>query len=160
MSGYSSGQDYPETSSYGKGDEERLVTRIIELATWLTGRDMQNNNTCLNGKGWKANHHGVGRIWKREGLKVLKKQPKRGRLGLNDGSCIRLRPENKDRVSSYGFMAARTTEGRAFRILIIIDEYTGGCVTILTQRPITFQNVIKQLFYRFILSGIREYIHI
>ncbi len=70
------------------------------------------------------NHKRVERIWRREGLKVPKKQPKRGYLWLTDGSCIRLRPGYKDHVWSYDFMVERTAEGRALRILTIIDEYT------------------------------------
>ena len=81
-------------------------------------------------KGWRENHKRVERIWRREGLKVPKKQPKRGRLWLNDGSCIRLKPEYKDHVWSYDFMIDRTVDGRAFKILNIIDEYTRECLAI------------------------------
>jgi len=73
-------------------------------------------------EGWKVNHKRVERIWRREGLKVPKKQPKRGRLWLNDGSCIRLRPEHKNHVWSYDFVTSRTHDGRAFRMLNILDE--------------------------------------
>jgi len=55
-------------------------------------------------------------------------------------------------------MVARTAEGRAFRILTIIDEYTRECLTILTQRRITSQDVIEQLFYLFMFRGTPEYI--
>jgi len=64
-----------------------------------------------------VNHKRVERIWKEEGLKVPKKQPKRRRLWLNDGSCIRLRPTHRDHVWSYDFVMDRTSEGRAFRML-------------------------------------------
>ncbi len=87
-----------------------------------------------------------------------KKQPKRGRLWLTDGSCIRLRPKHKDHVWSYDLMMVRTIEGRAFRILTIIDEYTRECLAILTQRRITSQDVIDQLFYLFMFRGTPEYI--
>jgi len=87
---------------------------------------------------------------------VPKKQPKRGYLWLNDGSCVRFRPEYKDHVWSYDLMAARTAEGRAFRILTIIDEYTRECLATLTQRRITSQDVIEQLFYLFIFRGIPD----
>jgi len=94
----------------------------------------------------------------REGLKVPRKQPKRGRLWLNDGSCIRLRPEHKDHVWSYDFMTARTAEGRAFRILTVMDEYTRECLAILVGRRITSQDVIDQLFHLFVFRGIPEHI--
>ncbi len=104
------------------------------------------------------NHKRVERIWRREGLKVPNKQPKRGRLWLNDGSCIRLRPEHKDHVWSYDFMIARTADGRAFKILAIIDEYTRECLAILVERCITSEHVIDQLFNLFVFRGIPEHI--
>ena len=70
------------------------------------------------------NHKRVERIWRQEGLKVPKKQPKRGRLWLNDGSCIRLRPEYPGHVWAYDFVEGRTHDGRKFRILTIIDEFS------------------------------------
>ena len=91
-------------------------------------------------------------------MKVPQKQPKRGRLWLNDGSCIRLRPEYKDHVWSYDFMIARTADGRAFRILNIIDEYTRECLAILVKRRITSQDVIDRLFESFIFRRIPEHI--
>ena len=144
--------------SYTKDDEERLASRIIELATQYGRYGYRRITALLKQEGWKVNHKRVERIWRREGLKVPKKQPKRGRLWLNDGSCIRLRPEYKDHVWSYDLMMARTAEGRAFRILTIIDEYTRECLAILTQRRITSHDVIEQLFYLFIFRGTPRYI--
>ncbi len=112
----------------------------------------------LNQERWLVNHKRVERIWRREGLKVPKKQPKRGRLWLNDGSCIRLRPEHKDHVWSYDFMIARTSDGRAFRILAILDEYTRECLAILINRHISSQDVIDQLFHLFVFRSIPEHI--
>jgi len=94
----------------------------------------------------------------REGLKGPKKQPKRGRLWPNDGSCIRLRPEHKDHVWSYDFMAERTNNGRASRILSIIDEFTRECLRIKVNRNISSHNVIDELFSLFIFRGIPEHI--
>lgn len=104
------------------------------------------------------NHKRVERIWRREGLKVPQKQPKRGRLWLNDGSCIRLRPEHKDHVWSYDFMVERTTDGRAFRILTILDEYTRECLSILVDRHISSQDIIDKLFELFFFRAIPDYI--
>ena len=78
----------------------------------------------LQNEGWRVNHKRVERIWRQEGLKVPAKQPKRGRLWLTDGSCIRLRPERKDHVWNYDMALIRTTDGRALRILVILDEHT------------------------------------
>jgi len=89
---------------------------------------------------------------------VPKKQPKRSRLWLNDGSCVRLRPGYKDHVWSYDFVIDRTADGRAFRILNIIDEYTRECLAILVARKIKTQDVIDLLFNLFICRGIPEHI--
>ena len=103
---------------------------------------------------WKVNHKRVERIWRREGLKVPQKQPKRGRLWLNDGSCIRLRPEYENHVWSYDFMVERTTDGRTFRILNIIDEFTRKCLAIKVARKISANDVIDELFNLFIWQAI------
>jgi len=89
---------------------------------------------------------------------VPKKQPKRSRLWLNDGSCIRLRPEHKDHIWSYDFMVERTTDGRAFKILSILDEFTRECLAILVARKIKSQDVIDLLFRLFIFRDIPEHI--
>lgn len=111
-----------------------------------------------NEKHWRVNHKRVERIWRREGLKVPKKQPKRGRLWLNDGSCIRLRPEHKDHVWSYDFMMDRTADGRLFKILNIIDEFTRECLVSFVARKIKTQEVIDQLFQLFVFRGIPDHI--
>ena len=140
-------------------DEKRLTEDIITLATKYGRYGYRRITAMLNNQmGWRVNHKRVERIWRREGLKVPKKQPKRGRLWLNDGSCIRLRPEHKDHVWSYDFMVERTSNGRAFRILAIIDEFTRECLIIKVDRKINSQDVIDELFNLFILRGIPEHI--
>ena len=76
------------------------------------------------GEGWRVNHKRVERLWRREGLKVPQKQPKRGRLWLTDGSCIRRRPEYRHHVWAYDFVAERTHDGRPLKILTVVDEYS------------------------------------
>jgi transposase InsO family protein len=112
----------------------------------------------LSHNGWQVNHKRVERLWRREGLKVPKKQPKRSRLWLNDGYCVRLRPQYKHHVWSYDFMTARTAEGRAFRILNIMDAYSRECLGILVARHITAEDVIEVLSTLFITVGIPEHI--
>ena len=141
-------------------DEKQLTKDIVALATKY-GRYGYRRITALlnnNEHGWRVNHKRVERIWRKEGLKVPKKQPKRGRLWLNDGSCIRLRPEHKDHVWSYDFMVERTTDGRAFRVLNIIDEFTLENLNSKVNRKINSQDVIDELFNLFIFRGIPEHI--
>jgi len=141
-----------------RSEEERLTVEIVKLATRYGRYGYRRITALLKQQGWKVNHKRVERIWRREGLKVPQKQPKRGRLWLTDGSCIRLKPGYKDHVWSYDFMVERTAGGKAFRILTIIDEYTRECLAILTQRRITSGDVIEQLFYLFIFRGTPGYI--
>ncbi len=140
------------------GSEAKLVARIIELATKYGRYGYRRITALLNEESWQVNHKRVERIWRREGLKVPKKQPRRGRLWLNDGSCIRLKPEHKDHVWSYDFILARTADGRPLKMLTIIDEYTRECLAILVERRITSQDVIDQLFNLFVFRGIPEHI--
>ncbi len=139
-------------------EEERLAARVIELATQYGRYGYRRITALLRQEEWQVNHKKIERIWRQEGLKVPKKQPKRRRLWLNDGSCIRLRPEHKEHVWSYDFVMDRTTEGKAFRMLNIIDEYSRECLAILVKRHITSQDVIDRLFELFILRGIPEHI--
>ena len=107
-----------------------MTERIIALATTYGRYGYRLITGLLRNEGWKVNHKRVERIWRRKGLRVPKKQPKRGRLWFNDGSCIRLRPEHRNHVWSYDFMAARTHDGKAFRMLTVLDEYTKECLDI------------------------------
>ena len=108
----------------------------------------------LRQAGWLVNDKRVERIWRREGLKVPAKQPKRGRLWLNDGSCIRLRAERPNHVWSYDFVEERTHDGRKFRMLNIIDEFTHECLAIQVSRRLKSIDVIDVLSDLFILRGV------
>jgi len=109
---------------HGRDDETRLTADIVELARQYGRYGYRKIAELLRRAGWLVNDKRVERIWRREGLKVPAKQPKRGRLWLNDGSCIRLRAERPNHVWSYDFVEERTHDGRKFRMLNIIDEFT------------------------------------
>ena len=106
------------------GDEEALRTDVIRLASRFGRYGYRQITNLLRIEGWEVNHKRVERIWRQEGLKVPRRQPKRGRLWLNDGSCIRLRPLHKNHVWSYDFVSTRTHDGRALKLLTVLDEYT------------------------------------
>ena len=109
-------------------DEVGLTAAIIGYATRYGRYGYRRILAMLRGDGWVLNHKRMERIWRQEGLKVPQKQPKRGRLWLTDGSCVRLRPCWPNHVWSYDFVMARTHDGKAFRLLTIIDEYTRECL--------------------------------
>ena len=139
-------------------DEERLVGRIIDLATQYGRYGYRRITALLRNEGWRVNHKRVERVWRQEGLKVPQKQPKRKRLWLTDGSCIRLRPKMRDHVWSYDMAMVRTSDGRPVRILAIIDEYTRECLSLYVARRIKHQDVLDNLYELFICRGTPEYI--
>jgi len=139
-------------------DEEALTRAIIGLAEQYGRYGYRRITAMLYREGWQVNHKRVERLWRREGLKVPNKQPKRARLWLNDGSCIRLRPCRKNHVWAYDFVACRTHDGRALKMLTIIDEYSRECLAIDVERRFRSDDVLAKLTELFIRYGPSEYI--
>ena len=143
----------------GRDDEERLTADIVELARQYGRYGYRKIAELLRSTaGWVVNDKRVERIWRREGLKVPKKQPKRGRLWLNDGSCIRLRAERPNHVWSYDFVEDHTHDGRKYRMLNIVDEFTHECLAIRIDRKLKSMDVIDVLSELFILRGVPEHV--
>jgi transposase InsO family protein len=128
-----------------KEDEEALTADMIDLARRFGRYGYRMITGMLRAEGWPVNHKRVERIWKQEGLKVPKKQPKRGRVWLNDGSCIRLRPLYKHHVWSYDFVADRTHDGRPIRMLTVLDEFSRECLAIKVARSLKSDDVLEAL---------------
>jgi putative transposase len=139
-------------------DEARLRARIVELASEYGRYGYRRITGILHNQGWQVNHKRVERIWRQEGLKVPQKQPKRRRLWLNDGSCVRLRPAYVDHVWSYDFMLHRTHDGRAFRLLTIMDEFSRECLAIDVARQLKADDVLDRLTWLFAQRGAPRYI--
>jgi len=139
-------------------DEAALTADIIELARQYGRYGYRRITKMLRTSGWLVNKKRVERLWRREGLKVPSKQPKRGRLWLNDGSCIRLRAERPNHVWSYDFVADRTHDGRAYRMLCIIDEFTREALAIRVARRLNSTDVIEALCDLFIFRDIPAHI--
>ena len=141
-----------------RGDEDALTRMIIQLASQFGRYGYRRITALLRHAGWDVNHKRVERIWRREGLRVPRRQPKRGRLWLNDGSCVRLRPLHPNHVWAYDIVADRTHDGRAFRMLTIIDEYTRECLAIVADRKLRSQDVIETLAELFVTKGLPDHI--
>jgi transposase InsO family protein len=139
-------------------DEDALTKRIIEYAC-VNGRYGTPRITAmLKQDGWHVNHKRVERIWRREALQVPRKQPKRGRMWFNDGSCIRLRPDHQDHVWAYDFVSDRTHDGRPFRMLTLVDEYTRECLAIDVARQLRSDDVLERLSWLFATRGVPKHI--
>ncbi|MEM6900361.1 MAG: IS3 family transposase [Pseudomonadota bacterium] len=137
----------------GRADEDRLVADMIELTRQYGRYGYRRIAALLREAGWSVSDGRIERLWRREGLKVPVKQPKKGRLWLNDGSCVRLRPEYRNHVWSYDFVHCRTDDGKAFRTLNILDEHSRECLAIRVKRKLNSVDVIDTLTDLFILRG-------
>ena len=134
------------------------MREMIELAEQYGRYGYRQVTEMLRRRGWRVNHKRVARLWRREGLKVPPKQPKRRRLWFNDGSCVRLRPSDRDHVWSYDFVHDRTHDGRVFRMLTLIDEYTRECLAIDVSRRMTSESVLERLSDLFVRRGVPDHI--
>jgi transposase InsO family protein len=139
-------------------DEPRLIRRIIELACTYGRYGYRRITAMLRGEGWRVNHKRVERIWRQEGLKVPRRQPKRRRLWLNDGSCVRRRPLRRNHVWAYDFVAARTHDGRPLRMLTLVDEFTRECLAIDVARQLNSEDVLERLAWLFVTRAVPAYI--
>ena len=138
------------------GDEGALTARVIALASQYGRYGYRRITALLKAEGWRVNHKRVERIWRQEGLKVPQRQPKRGRLWLNDGSCVRLRPTHRNHVWTYDFVFDRTHNGRALKMLTVVDEYTRESLAIEVDRRLTSRDVIRVLARLMLRYGIPE----
>ena len=134
-------------------DEGALRGDIVRLASRFGRYGYRRVTDMLRIEGWGVKHKRVERIWRQEGLKVPERQPKRGRLWLNDGSCIRLRPLYRGHVWSYDFVASRTHDGRALKLLTVLDEHTRECLAIVVARKIRAHDVLEVLADLFVRHG-------
>jgi putative transposase len=141
-----------------RADEDALTRAIIALASQYGRYGYRRITALLVEAGWQVGCDRVQRIWRREGLKVPRKHRPRGRLWLNDGSCIRLRPKHRNHVWSYDFIEARTHDGRRIRLMTLIDEFTRECLAIRVARRINSVGVIETLADVMLIHGVPEHI--
>ena len=139
-------------------EQEVLRKDIVRLASRYGRYGYRRITALLRTEGWSVNHKRVERIWREEGLKVPVKQPKRGRLYLNDGSCIRLRSCWKNHVWSYDFVADRLKNGKKIKMLTVIDEYSRKCLAIRVGSSLKSDDVLDTLSTLFIIEGTPDYI--
>jgi transposase InsO family protein len=140
------------------GEQKMIRDKIIELAKKYGRYGYRRITALLRNEGYIVNHKRVARIWREEGLKVPRRQPKRGRLWLNNGSCIRLRPEYRNHVWTYDFVLDHTNDGKRLRMLTIVDEYSRECLAIKVDRHLNSIDVLSTLADLFLTKGIPDYI--
>jgi putative transposase len=141
-----------------RADEEALRAAIVSLAERFGRYGYRRITHLLREAGWSVNAKRVQRIWREEGLKIPAKQPKRGRLWTAEGSLVRLRPQHRNHVWAYDFLAETTSDSRRLRLLTVIDEYTRECLAIKVARHITGHDVLYLLSELFLEHGIPAHI--
>ncbi len=139
-------------------DEDQLTQAILALAAKYGRYGYRRITALLRDAGWQVGKDRVQRIWRREGLKVPQKQRARGRLWLEMVRVCGLRPERANHVWSYDFVKAMTHDGRALRILVVIDEYTRECLALRVARRLGSLQVIDTLADVMLVRGIPEHI--
>ena len=139
-------------------DEPRLVRRMVDLGAQYGRYGYRRITALLRREGWRVNHKRIERLWRREGLKVPQRQPKRRRLWLNDGSCVRLRPAYQNHVWTYDFVHSRTHDGRPLRVFSVVDEHSRECLALDVERRMDHQHVLERLTDLFTRRGAPDYL--
>ena len=141
-----------------RGNEAALTAAIVRLAERYGRYGYRRITALLRADGGRVNPKRVERLWRREGLKLPRRQmsamPKRGRLmWLTDGSCVRLRPERPNPVWAYAFVEERPHDGRQFRLRVVVDESTRECLAVVVARRLGSDDVPAVLAELFIERG-------
>ena len=139
-------------------DEEPLRVAILTLASQYGRYGYRRVTSLLAAQGWAVSHGRVERIWKQEGLRVPKRQPKRGRLWLADGSCVRLRPAHRHHVWSWDFVMDRTDDGRPLKLMVVLDEWSRECLAIRVARRLRASDVLEVFADLMTVHGVPAYI--
>ncbi len=137
---------------------EALVRRMHTLAQKHPRYGYRRVHALLRREGWRVNRKRVQRHWRAEGLKVVRRQRRRRRLGSSENACVRHRAEHKNHVWSYDFTMDQTAEGKRLKLMPVVDEFTRECHAIEVERSITAQDVIATLRYLFQVHGEPAYI--
>lgn len=139
-------------------DESALTAAVTRLASQYGRYGYRRVHALLLEEGWQVGHSRVMRIWCQEGLKVPYKQPKRSRLWLNDGSCIRLSPKHRNHVWSWDFVFDRTRDGRTLKLMVVMDEFTRRCLAIHVARRIRSKEALEVFAELMTRHGVPEHV--
>ena len=139
-------------------DESRLVARMLELVRQRPRFGYRRIWALLVQEGWQVNRKRIYRLWRKEGLKVPRKQRKKRRLGTSANACHRRRAEHKDHVWTWDFIFDRTAKGTLLKWLSIVDEYTRECLALKVDRSITSEDVIDTLAELFAMRSVPRHL--
>ena len=112
----------------------------------------------LQWEGWSVNHGGWSVHLATRTQAYQPNSPSGVRLWLTDGSCVRLRPQRRNHVWAYDFVALRTSDGKPVRLLTVVDEYTRECLAIHVGRSLRSPHVIECLGDLMVQRGVPEHL--
>ena len=141
-----------------RDDEAALTRSVVGLAGQYGRYGYRRVPALLQAQGWQVSQGRVMRWWRRDGLKVPARQPKRGRLWLHDGSCIRLRPRDQKHVGSWDVVFIRTDDGRAVKLMVVMDAFTRECFATHVARRIRAGDALEVFADLMARHGIPEHI--
>lgn len=142
-----------------KSDNENDIKEaIIRLVSKYGRYGYRRITAMLKSESWKVNHKRIERIWREEGLRVPKKQKKKGRIYLKNGSCVRLKPLYRNHVWSYDCVEDRLANGKKIKMLTVIDEFTRESLAIRVEKNITSKHVLDTISDLSSERGVPEYI--
>lgn len=139
-----------------RSDEPALRKRIRKLAAKHKRYGSHRIWVALRREDWRVNEKRVHRLWKDEGLQILRKAKKRRACGPSVD--LPMRAEYPGHVWSYDFIEDRTERGGKLRLLCIVDEYTRECLAIRAEPSIGAAKVVDVLDWLFLVHGTPAYL--
>ena len=137
-------------------DDLRLaLIRLAKQYGWYGYRKVQE---LLRMEGWHVNHKKVERLWREEGLQLPQRHKKRRRLYHHDASVIRLRPKYPNHVWAIDFVHDRLANGRPYKMLTVLDEYTREALCVRVATSMTSADVLEALYPLLLQRGKPNYV--
>ena len=139
-------------------DDDALRLALIRLAKQYGRYGYRKIARLLRIEGWHVNHKKVERLWREEGLQLPQRHKKRKRLYHKDSSVIRLRPAYPNHIWSIDFVHDKLSNGRAYKMLTVLDEYTRRGLCVAVRFTMGSEDVLEALYPLLLKHGRPEYI--
>ena len=127
-------------------DNDSLRLALIRLAKAFGRYGYRKIAQLLRIEGWKVNHKKVERLWREEGLQLPQRHKKKKRLYHKDSSIIRLRPKYPNHIWSIDFVHDKLSNGRPYKMLTVLDEYTREALTVTVKPKMNNADVLEALY--------------
>ena len=131
-----------------KPQDRLLSARITDIAHARVRYGFWRIYILLRREGWVVNHKRVYRLYKQLGLNLRSKRPRRNRTGAH--RLDRIEPQTPHQSWSMDFVADQLFDGRRFRALTVVDNYSRTCLAIHAGQSIKGTDVTE------IMEGLRQ----